>query len=910
MTISLCCQQNKKPYFNGLSTASKVSYYNLSQEGFFSFIIVTQDYVDIYREQCKKFERISPMKKIILSILLVFMILLSSCGSDEETLLETEAYETLDVTGTHEIISVYEYIEYTPPVEDEYIDDSEEKQHSHLMQLEALQRQLQLDQMEEARKILAERTRLYFLHDTELSAELTRIFGTPMELTLETMIMCSRYLYAFLSDSRPGVSKFAVLDYDTRWIRNENGTRQEIAAFWRVVAYDRGYGFRYAPTEWFEFSQEPDTVELLEQLIAQIDMEAVETEFYHGLTASEVTEAFLQNSELHASFLDFLGVALEFGEGQILVNERYIFATGNVLTLEGVGRPNWRYPKILLSYIVCPATFEITWEAHAYCVGDWWPGLRIVPPPRPAHRHFTDMETVTVHFYNMDIDTWELYYEEVVLSGENFGTEFIHRMQIVAIRDMWLDGEKLYVDLYPRMFGLGFVGWGDMIRAERMMPTFYSIPFITDLSITISGDDDIFIYLEHITEWIARWRPWRGPEPENAVYVTAPTAWRTIALTEDGGLWTWGRSGAGVLGDGAISSIRRSPIRVLENVVSVTASGSHTLAITENGTLYAWGVGQFGAVGVPFEWNDIFPSPVVIMENVVYTAVNAGHYGARSYAITTSGTLYAWGRNSSYRNIIGILGDGTEEDQFTPVPIMENVAKIVPTIFGGFAIQKDGTLWEWGITQLKPVQVMENVASVHVLNESYIPGDAELPALAVTTDGGLWQLETVPVLLLENIVTAERTRHGGFAIDTNGALWAWGHPDELEPLLGNGTKEGNETPEIILENVRCVTAKGSSAFAITTDGTLWAWGMNAAGQLGDGTTLPRLYPTRIMNNVISFSVVYEVVIRQNQTYFATQAFAVTDSGFLYAWGGSTHESLRAYLGDGTEVFSNTPIRVI
>ena len=33
--------------------------------------------------------------------------------------------------------------------------------------------------------------------------------------------------------------------------------------------------------------------------------------------------------------------------------------------------------------------------------------------------------------------------------------------------------------------------------------------------------------------------------------------------------------------------------------------------------------------------------------------------------------------------------------------------------------------------------------------------------------------------------------------------------------------------------------------AIRTDGTLWAWGSNNVGQLGDGTTTNRPFPTRI-----------------------------------------------------------------
>jgi alpha-tubulin suppressor-like RCC1 family protein len=324
---------------------------------------------------------------------------------------------------------------------------------------------------------------------------------------------------------------------------------------------------------------------------------------------------------------------------------------------------------------------------------------------------------------------------------------------------------------------------------------------------------------------------------------------------------------------------------VLENVTSVAAGNSHTLAITEGGTLYAWGLGQHGAVGAPLHlsgWMDVFPAPIPIMENVVYAAVGAGRtnttqhengvwvwIGARSYAITADGTLYAWGRNST-EHILGILGDGTNENRYTPAPILQNVAQVIPTVFTGFAIKNDNTLWQWGFGHTTPMQVMANVASVHVLDEPYFYIEEISPVFVITADGKLWELISEPRLLLENIRTAVRTRRGGYAIDTYSNLWRLG-----------------ETHEIIKQHVESVTSIGTSTFAITTAGRLYELGEN---------------PVRILENVVSVSLAYDISAGQPDPS-AMQVFAVTVGGNMYAWGSPL-------LGDGTTNYSNTPVRII
>ena len=238
----------------------------------------------------------------------------------------------------------------------------------------------------------------------------------------------------------------------------------------------------------------------------------------HGLTRPQVADAFLQDYALRASLDVFLGLraTLLFGHGRsITVSEGYVLVQGEVPTGDDVpwtwAQSWWYEPQILLAYHVDPVTHAITWQPMAYCIGHAWAGLRPVPPPRPAHRHFTDMPTVTVRNYYVDFfaayfDRWR--YHEAHLPGATFFEDYLAFMIDWGIRDMWLVGEKLYVDLYPRMFGMGNVGSSAMLANMLIVPSLLSIPFVYDLSISIAGQDDFYIYVLHISEVIDNFRIW------------------------------------------------------------------------------------------------------------------------------------------------------------------------------------------------------------------------------------------------------------------------------------------------------------------------------------------------------------------------------------------------------------------
>ena len=76
------------------------------------------------------------------------------------------------------------------------------------------------------------------------------------------------------------------------------------------------------------------------------------------------------------------------------------------------------------------------------------------------------------------------------------------------------------------------------------------------------------------------------------------------------------------------------------------------------------------------------------------------------------------------------------------------------------------------------------------------------------------------------------------------------HPvisNQRKRQLGDGTTVSRDKPVKVLDNVRQISAGDCSSYAVRNDGSLWAWGWNKCGQLGDGTKTDRLRPVKTMH---------------------------------------------------------------
>lgn len=290
------------------------------------------------------------------------------------------------------------------------------------------------------------------------------------------------------------------------------------------------------------------------------------------------------------------------------------------------------------------------------------------------------------------------------------------------------------------------------------------------------------------------------------------------------------------------------------------STGTANLSVTTRPTakVWIWGENQFGTVGDGTTTGHLEPiqkaTPAVDAVPGEWAVTALGSTGNVS-AIDADGALWGWGFNG-----YGALGDGTQTSHPSPTRVGTDTDWLqLSAASHTVALKADGSLWGWGLN----------------LGDYVAPGPGDSAFLLSPTRIGSdtdW-------------VSVYAAYLATFAVKADGSLWAWGYNGSGQ--LGDGTDTTRLTPTRIGTATDWTGAQfsGSSGHVavIKADGSLWTWGDNEHGQLGDGTRVDRLVPTRLgTDRWISVSA-------------DRHTLAVRADGTLWSWGWN----YKGQLGDGT-----------
>lgn len=303
------------------------------------------------------------------------------------------------------------------------------------------------------------------------------------------------------------------------------------------------------------------------------------------------------------------------------------------------------------------------------------------------------------------------------------------------------------------------------------------------------------------------------------------------------------------------------------------------------------------------------------------------------------GSVFAWGLNDS-----GQLGVGNLNTALSPVQVhgiggagQLQYIKAVSASRQSLALRSNGTVVGWGdneegevgdgtnVLKTTPVEVkvgpgLENIKTISAGRLTWKTAEH---SLAVRADGRVFawganesgQLgndsnisSNIPVQvhgvnnagMLSHIVEVSGGAATSLAVSSIGKVYAWG--DNTAGQIGDGTKIPRKFPVHVkgvggadlLSNIKAVSGSFHS-LALASDGEVYAWGENAQGQLGDGTNTPSTTPVQVKNldGVLAISAGYQ------------HSLALRWDGTVFAWGNNE----KGQLGNGNNTPSTTPLQV-
>lgn len=251
-----------------------------------------------------------------------------------------------------------------------------------------------------------------------------------------------------------------------------------------------------------------------------------------------------------------------------------------------------------------------------------------------------------------------------------------------------------------------------------------------------------------------------------------------IVLTESGKVFSMGSNSFGKLGDGTeIDST--TPVDITssfggEKVIKTSHSNATSLAVTESGKVYSWGRNTDGLLGLGSTDNNYYvsvPSQITSLSGVNIVDVVADYYS--SYVISDTGKVYSWGDNVS-----GQLGIGSDSKRYSPQLVTANigseeVVKLTKYHNTVFALARSGKVFSWG-------QANDGVLG---RESSY-----------ATRYTSRYQPNEITDLSDKNIVDIAE----GFAMSETGDVYYWGFYSMYNGnyVTGDGTTAQHDTPVI------------------------------------------------------------------------------------------------------------------
>ena len=413
----------------------------------------------------------------------------------------------------------------------------------------------------------------------------------------------------------------------------------------------------------------------------------------------------------------------------------------------------------------------------------------------------------------------------------------------------------------------------------------------------------------------------------------------SIALKENGTLWTWGDNSHGQLGDGTLLS-KKYPVQVLDedgnpikDIVRLAAGDDYVFAVDKNGKIYTWGVSISGGSDMT--------SPVEVENTIgdeIEDIVSGSNY---VLVLTTHGDVFSYGVDNSQ----GQLGNDViapSTASFTKISALKDIRSIAAGDSHNLAVDTNGKVWTWGANLHK--QLGRTVSSGggsgssggtsdDDSSDADADGDDADTALQATTASadydatpavveGLSNVKYVAAGSAHSVAVTEETLADGTTVTK---VYAWGYNSKGQLGIDDKTVTESVTPMLVvageaagkdstvdansdeyLSNILGVTAGGNQTLVITNNYEVYTWGGDEKGQLGVDSKIDRFAPVKVWKGD-TFNQDEDPYLKNviGAAMGANHTVIIRDDGYVWAWGDNTS----GQLGTVTVDLAKTPVQV-
>lgn len=316
----------------------------------------------------------------------------------------------------------------------------------------------------------------------------------------------------------------------------------------------------------------------------------------------------------------------------------------------------------------------------------------------------------------------------------------------------------------------------------------------------------------------------------------------TIALKQNGTVWSYGLNTSGELGIGNNENkTKPEKVEALTNIKQISTGNSHTLALTKDGEVYAWGQGTAGQLGNGEKANSNLPVKVQGLSNIIKIEA----YKNKSFAIDKDGNLYSFGEGYSILSM----------------KIISN--QKIADISGSLVLARNGKVYN--ITDMNTA-----IANLHGIAKISC-GEAHYLALDVNGILYAWGTNTNGECGTQGKITTEIARdvmeisagNGTSILQTNeGKVYVLGNNANGQIGLNTTAKATTPTEITLTGNVKIENisaGNGTHSGLVDENGFVWHTGTNTNGELGIGDNTDRKVYTKTGDTIVK--------VNQNDTIY-------------------------------------------